>query len=157
MVSFSGFLKKMFGSKADRDLKEIQPILSKILEAYKRIDILSDDELRAETLRIKGVIAGRIADNEAKKKALRAQLDGVTISPEEKEKLATEVDKLTKRIDEQIEEVLMEVLPDTFAVVKSTARRFKENATIRVQATDFDRNLAATKDFVTIEGDYAIW
>ncbi|MBE6229322.1 MAG: preprotein translocase subunit SecA [Bacteroidales bacterium] len=157
MVSFSGFLKKMFGSKADRDLKEIQPILSKILEAYKKIDILSDDDLRAETLKIKGIISARIADNEAKKKALRGQLDDVNIPADEKEKLATEVDKLTKRVDEQIEEVLMEVLPEAFAIVKSTARRFKENATIKVLATDFDRDLAASKDFVTIEGDYAIW
>ena len=157
MVSFSGFLKKMFGSKADRDLKEIQPILSKILDAYKRIDTLSDDDLRAETVRLKGVISGRIADNEAKKKALRGQLDDVNISADEKEKLATEVDKLTKKVDEQIEEVLMEVLPDAFAIVKSTARRFKENPTIKVKATDFDRDLAATKDFVSIDGDYSIW
>ena len=157
MVSFTGFLKKMFGSKADRDMKAIQPVLTKILASYERIDKLSDDDLRAEAQRIKAVIADRIAANEAKKKSLRAQLEDITISADEKEKLATEVDNLTKKIDEQIEAVLMEVLPDAFAVMKSTARRFKENETIKVLASDSDRDLAATKDFVTIEGDYAYW
>ena len=147
----------MFGSKADRDMKAIQPILTKILASYERIDKLSDDDLRAEAQRIKGVIADRIAVNEAKKKSLRAQLEDITISADEKEKLATEVDNLTKKIDEQIEAVLMEVLPDAFAVMKSTARRFKDNETIKVLASDSDRDLAATKDFVTIEGDYAYW
>lgn len=157
MVSFSGFLKKMFGSKAERDLKAIQPILSKILSSYERIDKLSDDDLRAESLRIKNVIAERIAADEAKKRSLRQQLEDVNISADEKEKLATEVDALAKRIDEQIEVVLMEVLPDAFAVMKSTARRFKENETIRVKATESDRDLAASKDFVTIDGDFAVW
>ena len=157
MVSFSGFLKKMFGSKADRDMKAIQPILTKILAAYEKIDKLSDDDLRAEAQRIKGVIADRISANEKKKKGLRQQLEDMSITADEKEKLATEVDNLAKKIDEQIEDVLMEVLPEAFAVMKSTARRFKENAQIKVLATDSDRDLAATKDFVTIEGDYAIW
>ena len=157
MVSFSGFLKKIFGSKADRDMKAIQPILTKILAAYEKIDKLSDDDLRAEAQRIKGVIADRISANEKKKKGLREQLEDMGITADEKEKLATEVDNLAKKIDEQIEEVLMEVLPEAFAVMKSTARRFKENAQIKVLATDSDRDLAATKDFVTIEGDYAIW
>ena len=157
MVSFSGFLKKMFGSKADRDMKAIQPILTKILAAYEKIDKLSDDDLRAEAQRIKGVIADRISANEKKKKGLREQLEDMGITADEKEKLATEVDNLAKKIDEQIEDVLMEVLPEAFAVMKSTARRFKENAQIKVLATDSDRDLAATKDFVTIEGDYAIW
>ena len=147
----------MFGSKADRDMKAIQPILTKILSVYERIDKLSDDELRAEAQRIKGVIADRIAGDETKKRALRQQLEDMNISADEKERLATEVDNLAKKIDEQIEEVLMEVLPDAFAVMKSTARRFKENAQIKVLATDSDRDLAATKDFVSIDGDYAIW
>ncbi|MBQ8034533.1 MAG: preprotein translocase subunit SecA [Bacteroidales bacterium] len=157
MVSFSGLLKKMFGSKADRDMKAIQPILTKILAAYEKIDKLSDDDLRAEAQRIKGVIADRISANEKKKKGLRQQLEDMSITADEKEKLATEVDNLAKKIDEQIEDVLMEVLPEAFAVMKSTARRFKENTQIKVLATDSDRDLAATKDFVTIEGDYAIW
>ncbi len=157
MASFSGILKKLFGSKADRDLKQIQPILDKTLEAYKRIDILSDDDLRQETVRIKQIISGRIEDNEAKKKELRRSLEDMTLSPEEKERIATDVDKLTKRVDEQIEEVLLEVLPDAFAIMKSTARRFKENPYIKVLATEFDRDLSTQVDFVSIEGDYALW
>ena len=157
MASFSGILKKMFGSKAERDLKQLQPILNKVLESYQRIDKLTDDQLREESGKIRQTIADRIRDNEAQKKSLRMQLEDINISAEEKEKLATEVDRLVKKIDEQIEEVLMEVLPDAFAVMKSTARRFKENPVIRVRATDFDRDLSARHDFVTIDGEYAEW
>lgn len=157
MASFSSIIKKMFGSKAERDLKAIQPILIKILESYQRIDKLSDDDLRGEAFKIRKIISDRIAEDEGKKKALRGQLEDITISAEEKEKLATEVDKLSKKVDEQIEAVLLEVLPDAFAIMKSTARRFKENAVIRVKATDFDRDLAATRDFVSIEGEDALW
>ena len=156
-MSFSSLLKKIFGSKADRDLKELNPILDKILESYKRIDALTDDQLRAESARIKGVIRDYIAEDESKKKELRAKLEDLDISADEKEKLATEVDKLAKKIDSKIEEVLMQVLPDAFAVMKSTARRFKENPTITVTATEADRELAAGHDFVTIEGDMAVW
>lgn len=157
MASFSGILKKLFGSKADRDLKLIQPILDKTLEAYKRIDILSDDELRGEAVKIRKIISDRIANSEAKKKELRGKLEDMTLAPDEKERIATEVDKLAKRIDEQIEEVLLEVLPDVFSIMKSTARRFKENTQIKVTATDFDRDLCTRVDFVSIDGDYAIW
>ena len=156
-MSFSSLLKKIFGSKADRDLKELNPILDKILESYKRIDALTDDQLRAESARIKGVIRDYIAEDESKKKELRAKLEDLDISADEKEKLATEGDKLAKKIDSKIEEVLMQVLPDAFAVMKSTARRFKENPTITVTATEADRELAAGHDFVTIEGDKAVW
>ena len=156
-MGFSDLLKKMFGSKADRDLKEIRPILNKALAAYERIEKMSDDELRAEAQRIKKVIADRIATDEAKKKELRGKLEDMTLSPDEKERIATEVDKLTKKIDEMIEVVLMEVLPEAFAIMRSTARRFKENATIKVLASEADRELSTKADFVTIDGDYAIW
>ena len=150
-------MKKLFGSKADRDMKEIKPILDKVLAAYDRIDKLSDDGLRAETDRIKEVIHNKIAADEERKKSLRAQLEDVTIAVEKKEALATEVDKLTKKIDEEIEEVLNEVLPDAFAVMKSTARRFKEQEVIEVTATDMDREFSAKHDYVRIEGDKAYW
>ena len=150
-------MKKLFGSKADRDMKEIKPILDKVLAAYDRIDKLSDDGLRAETDRIKGVIHDMIAADEERKKSLRAQLEDVTIAVEKKEALATEVDKLTKKIDEEIEAVLNEVLPDAFAVMKSTARRFKEKEVIEVTATDMDREFSAKHDYVRIEGDKAYW
>ena len=157
MASINGLLKKMFGSKAERDMKQIQPILAKVLAAYDRIDRLSDDELRSETDRIRKVIQDRIAADEAQKKALRAQLEDVTIPVDKKEALATEVDKLTKKIDEEIEAVLNEVLPDAFAVMKSTARRFKEKEVVEVTATDMDREFSARHDYVRIEGDKAYW
>ena len=157
MASFNGLMKKLFGSKADRDMKEIKPILDKVLAAYDRIDKLSDDGLRAETDRIKEVIHNKIAADEERKKSLRAQLEDVTIAVEKKEALATEVDKLTKKIDDEIEEVLNEVLPDAFAVMKSTARRFKEKEVIEVTATDMDREFSAKHDYVRIEGDKAYW
>ena len=157
MSFITSLLKKFFGTKADRDLKIIQPYVDKIIEAYKRIDLLSHDDLRAESLIIKGKIAERIAENEARKKELRTKLEDVMIEVGEKEALATEVDKLTKKIDDDIEAVLLEVLPDAFAIMKSTARRFKENSEIRVKASENDRDLAAKHDFVSIDGDTAIW
>ena len=157
MASINGLLKKLFGSKADRDMKQIKPILDKVLAAYERIDKLSDDGLRAETERIKGVIYSRTAADEEQKKSLRAQLEDVSIDVEKKEALATEVDRLTKKIDEEIEEVLVEVLPDAFAVMKSTARRFKEKEVIEVTASDMDREFSAKHDYVRIEGDKAYW
>ncbi|HNY05683.1 MAG TPA: preprotein translocase subunit SecA, partial [Candidatus Egerieousia sp.] len=157
MGSFVNGLKKLFGSKEERDMKAVAPILDKVLEEYKRVDALSDDDLRAESQKIKKVILDRIAPDEGKKRELRNKLEDVTISADDKEKCATEVDKLVKQIDEEIEGVLNEVLPVAFAIMKSTARRFKENKTIKVKANDFDRELSTHADFVTIDGDYAIW
>ena len=121
-MGFSDLLKKMFGSKADRDLKEIRPILNKALAAYERIEKMSDDQLREEAQRIKKVIADRIAADEARKKELRGKLEDMTLSPDEKERIATEVDKLTKKIDAAIEVVLMEVLP--FSFISTTVTDF---------------------------------
>ncbi|MDD3910934.1 MAG: preprotein translocase subunit SecA, partial [Bacteroidales bacterium] len=157
MGSFVNGLKKLFGSKEERDMKAVAPILDKVLEEYKRVDALSDDDLRAETQKIKKVILDRIAPDEGKKRELRNKLEDVTISADDKEQCATEIDKLAKQIDEEIEDVLNGVLPVAFAIMKSTARRFKENATIKVKANDFDRELSTHADFVKIDGDYAIW
>lgn len=157
MAFITGVLKKFFGTKSERDIKEIQPYVNKTIEVYVRIDKLTNNELRAESLKLKKIVADRIAAHEERKKSLRARLEDVMIDVREKEELATEVDKLTKLIDEQIEAVLLEILPDAFAVMKSTARRFKENATVVVSATDYDKDLAAKHDFVTIDGDNAEW
>src|SRR5574344_1473552 len=157
MGSISTILKKMFGSKAERDMKQIKPLLDKILSIYPSIDKLSDDELREATLKIKKTISDYVAEERAKKRELREKLEDINISAEEKEQLASEVDKLTKKIDEKIEEVLEQVLPEAFAIMTSTARRFKEKTEIRVKAYEWDKNLAAKKDFVKIEGDEAVW
>lgn len=157
MAVINSILKRFFGTKADRDMKLIQPYVSKTLEAYARIDKLTHDQLRDESDKIKRRIAEYIAEDEAKKQSLRERLEDLTIDISEKESLATEVDKLTKRIDEKLEEVLIEVLPDAFAIMKSTARRFKENSEIRVVASEADKDFAAKRDFVTIEGETAVW
>lgn len=157
MAFFTDVLKKFFGTKSDRDIKLIRPYVDKTIAAYDRIDKLTHDELRTESFRIKKIITDRIAADEEKKRSLRERLEDVMIDVKEKEELATEVDKLSKKIDENIEEVLLELLPDAFAIMKSTARRFKENEKVVVKALDFDRDLAAMQDFVSIEGDNAVW
>lgn len=157
MAIFTNILKSLFGSKSERDLKEIQPLVDKALELYATIDKLSHNELRAHTDQIRKTISDRIADDEKRKLELRTRLEDVTIDVSEKESLATEVDKLTKQIDDKIEEVLLEVLPAAFAIMKSTARRFKENQFIEVTATERDRDFSAIHDYVKIEGDKAIW
>jgi len=155
-MSFTDVFKKIFGTKADRDMKAIKPMLDKVLAAYAAIDPLSDDELRERCQALKAKIQEAIAEDEARIAQIKEQLE-TEIPVDQKEKLATESDKLVKKVDETIEKVLDEILPEAFAIMKSTARRFKENPVIRVKATDFDRDLSTTKEFVTIEGDYAIW
>ena len=155
-MGFADIFKKIFGTKAERDLKQLQPILAKVLEAYDLIDGLSDDDLRAKSAELRQIIRDRIAEDEARIAEIRQELEK-DIALDEKEALATESDKLVKKVDDEIEQVLNEILPQAFAVMKSTARRFKENETIRVKATDFDRTLSTTKDFVEIDGDYAVW
>ncbi|MCM1502366.1 MAG: preprotein translocase subunit SecA [Bacteroidales bacterium] len=155
-MSFTDIFKKLFGSKAERDYKQIKPILDKVLAAYEGIDKLSDDELRAKSEELKAVIRERIASDEARIASIKEELEK-DLPLDQKESLASESDKLVKKVDEEIEAVLNEILPEAFAVMKSTARRFKENETITVNATDFDRDLAATRDFVEIDGDKAIW
>ncbi|MDR3184915.1 MAG: preprotein translocase subunit SecA [Prevotellaceae bacterium] len=157
MAIFGSVLKKLFGTKSDRDLKAIMPYVDKINNVYATCDKLSNDELRAETNRLKEVITTRLAELTANKAELREQLRKTDVEVSEKEAIATEIDKLTKRIDEEIEAVLLEILPEAFAIVKSTARRFKENAELEVIATDFDRDIAAHKDNVIIKGDKAVW
>ena len=153
----ANFLKKLFGSKADRDLKQLNPILKKILAEYDTLDKLSDDDLRQACQDLKAQIASRTANMESEAAQIREQLADVEISVDKKEALATQLDKLVKDIDVELEKALDDALPKAFAIMKSTARRFKENATIRVKATDADRELSTNHDFVNIEGDYAVW
>ena len=155
-MALSGIIRKLFGSKADRDMKELRPILDKVLAAYPQIDALSNDELRARSAALKEKIAQIEKPFEERIAAIKEELD-TDIPVKRKEELATESDKLVKEEDEKIEEVLMEILPEAFSIMKSTARRFKENAEIIVTASDFDRNLSTNHDFVRIEGDKAIW
>ena len=153
----ANILKKLFGTKADRDLKQLTPTLKLILAAYDRIDKLSDDGLREESAALRAKVRAYTAAEEEKVAQIREQLADPEMEVSLKEKLATELDELTKTIDKKIEEILDQVLPEAFAIMKSTARRFKENEKIRVKATDFDRDLSASHDFVNLDGDTAIW
>ena len=136
-MSLTDVFKKIFGTKADRDMKAIKPMLDKVLEAYRTIDPLSDDELRERCQALKDKIKAEIAEDEKRIEQIKADLEK-DIPLSQKEKLATESDRLVKKVDETIEKVLDEILPEAFAIMKSTARRFKENPVIKVRATDFD-------------------
>ena len=156
-MTLTEIFKKLFGTKADRDMKALKPMLDKVLAAYPAIDALSNDELRAKSAQLRQKIKDRTAQDETRIAQISAELEkDLPIS--EKEKLAKERDSLVKKVDDTIEIVLEEILPEAFSVMKSTARRFAQNETIRVKANDFDRNLAAqNRDFISIEGDEAIY
>lgn len=157
MDILASLIKLVFGSKADKDRKQIEPYIEKIKAVYPSIEALSNDELRARSAGLMKQIADYIADDEARIVELKAKLEKPEISLDEKEKISKEIDDTTKRIDDKIEVKLDEILPEAFAIMKDTARRFAQNETVVVTANDFDRELAATKDFVTIDGDKAIY
>ena len=155
-MALANIIRKIFGSKADRDYKAVKPTLMKILAAYPEIDALSNDELRARSAALRERLREVEAPFEERMEQIRVEL-GKDIPVSEKEKLATESDKLVKDEDEAIEKCLTEILPEAFSIVKSTARRFKENATIEVTATQFDRDISVNHDFVSIDGDKAVY
>lgn len=155
-MAVAQILKKLFGSKADRDMKQLKPILDQILAAYGPIDKLSNDELRAKTNELRAKLRECEAPFEKRIAEIKQKLDE-DIPVNEKEALATESDKIVKDEDDAIEKTLNEILPEAFAIMKSTARRFAQNETVEVTATDFDKDLSIKHDFVTIEGDKAIY
>ncbi len=154
-MGFNDVLSKLFGNKAQRDLREINPWVEKIKAVYPSIEKLSNDELRAKTDEIKQRIQDAVANEKAKIAELKAGIEDMEL--EDREKVWAEVDKIEKDILEKYEKVLDEVLPEAFAIVKDTARRFTQNEETIVTANDFDRDLAAKHDFVSIEGDKAIY
>ena len=154
-MGFNEFLSKIFGNKASRDMKEIKPWVEKVKAAYPEVAKLDNDGLRAKTEELKAYIKKSAAEQQAKVDELKASVESTEL--EQRETLFAQIDKLEKEILEIYEKALDEVLPVAFSIVKDTARRFSENEEIVVTATDFDRELAATKDFVRIEGDKAIY
>ena len=151
-------IKLFFGSKVDKDRKEIMPYVEKIKEVYPSISKLSNDELRARSQALSQSIADFIAEDEARIAKNKATLERPEISLQDKERLSKDIDETTKRIDQKIEQRLEEILPEAFAIMKDTARRFAENDEVVVTANDFDRNLAAERgDLVRIEDDKAIY
>ena len=152
-----GFLTKIFGSKSERDIKVLQPLVVKINEEYAKLAALSNDELRNKTVYFKEVIAKALADIDGKISGLKVDAESSELSLAEKTALYDQIDALIKDRDKELEVVLQEILPEAFAVVKETSRRFSENETLEVTATQFDRDYAARKKNVTIQGDKALW
>ncbi|MCR5313272.1 MAG: preprotein translocase subunit SecA [Bacteroidaceae bacterium] len=152
------FLSSLFGNKAQRDIKEIKPIVEQILAVEPQIQALSIDELRAKVDEIKAYLQDSVKDKREKIAELNEKIKQTDI--DRRQPIFDEIDKIEKEILDKFEEGLTEVLPTVFAIVKDTARRFSqaENGDVVVTATDFDRQLAGEgRDFVEIDGDKAIW
>ena len=144
------------GNKYERDLKEMSPFADKVLGEYEKLSSISNDELRSLTIKLRQRVKDSIKEEEEQITALKnkaaAEEDIIA-----KEGFYDEIDKIEEKIDSKLETFLDEILPEAFAVVKETARRFKENEQIEVTATDFDRDLAAQRDSIEIKNDRAIW
>ncbi|NGM73234.1 preprotein translocase subunit SecA [Sphingobacterium sp. SGL-16] len=151
------FLSKLFGSKSERDIKSIQPIVEKIKGEYSKLTNLSHDELRAKTIEFKSRIQEYLKEIDAEIAEQKNKADDHSVDISEKTEVYEKIDKLNKERDKKLEEVLADILPEAFAVVKETARRLTENPFLEVTATDFDREIAARKANVTIVGDKAQW
>ena len=154
-MDINKLLSKIFGNKSTRDMKEIQPWVEKIKKAEPAIQALDNDGLRAKTQELKNIIQSSANDIKEKITELKGKIEDTPI--EDREPIFSQIDKLEKEVLERYDKKLDEVLPGAFAIVRETARRFSQNEEITVTATDFDRELAATHDFVRIDGDKAIY
>ncbi|WP_242926720.1 preprotein translocase subunit SecA [Pontibacter vulgaris] len=155
---FGKTVAKLFGTKSDRDIKEVVPYVSKINEEYAKLASLTDDQLRQKTAEIKSIINERLKGIDDQIAALHKRIaDEPELNIVQKENIFAEIDELEKQRNKDLEVVLMEVLPVGFAIVKETARRWKENGQLVVTATDMDRELSARKPNVQLDGDKAIW
>ncbi|WP_339608584.1 DEAD/DEAH box helicase, partial [uncultured Roseivirga sp.] len=151
-------LAKVFGSKSDRDIKEVKPYVDKINKAFDELSSISDEALRGKTQEIKGRIKSYLKEVDDQLAALHLRIEKETdLEIAQKESIFDQIDKLEEKRDEELEKVLMDVLPDAFAVVKETARRLKENGKLEVEATLHDRQIAAKGPQVEVVGDKAIW
>ncbi len=157
MSIIDSFLTKIFGNKSEKDIKEVTPYVNAILEEYDKLSSISNDELRERTQKLKKRIAEYIKDENKQIEELNIKLKSENVSVDEREDIYKQIDKIEETIDSKIEDILNEILPEAFAIVKETARRFKENEAVKVTATQFDKDIAATRDSVEINGDKAIW
>ena len=156
-MGLNDILKKLLGNKSDRDMKELVPIVGQVNAEWEKVKGLSNDELRAAADDLKAKIRAHIQEEQDEITELKRKVDEERPTIEEREEIYDRIDKLEEEIDKKVEEILTELLPAAFAIMKDTARRFKENEEIEVTATPFDRNLSVNHDFVEIEGDKAIW
>jgi preprotein translocase subunit SecA len=157
MAGLLGILGKLFGNKYDKDVKEITPLVDKINEEFSKLSSLSNNELREKTTEFKKQISDFISEEKSKIETLKEKSNLTETKTEEKEELYKEIDVLEQTVIDKIEKILNTVLPQAFAVVKETAKRFAENKSIDVTANKNDTELAATKDFVSINGDIATY
>ena len=148
-MNFIEIITKLFGNKAQKDMRAIQPIVDQIKAEYEKIDALSNDELRAHSWALMDKLQEAVKDRKDRIAELKASIEGTPI--EKREKIYNEVDKLEKEIKDKYEEVLNEILPEAYAIVKSTARRFAQSETVEVTATQMDKDLAADSRFDFVE------
>ncbi|RLD96016.1 MAG: preprotein translocase subunit SecA [Bacteroidetes bacterium] len=148
---------KLLGNKSDRDMRDVTPYVEKIRKEYEPLPQLSNDQLRERSVALKQKVTDYVAEEKSKLEALKVKAEDPEVDVSEKEAIYKEIDILDEEIDEKYEVVLNEILPEAFAVVKDTARRFKEHEEIEVTALDYDRTLAAARESVEIKGDRAIW
>ena len=156
-MNFTKILKSLFGDKSTRDMKLIQPFVEKVKAVSPNIEKLDNDALRARTQEIRKHIQESVTEQRAQIDQLKAKIEDTPI--DERADIFAQIDKIEKEILDIFEEKLNEVMPEVFAIVKETAKRFATNEETVVTATDFDRELAADprKDFITIDGDKAIY
>ena len=155
MAFVTKLLSKILGNKSDRDIIEIKPLLEAVKAAYERVTSMDNDELRNETDKLRDIIQERIKNENEEIEQLKLQVEDVEI--QESEKIYERIDKLEEIIIEKIEAVLLEILPVAFSIVKETANRFFLNDRVVVTARDYDRNIAAARTSVLIEGEKAVW
>jgi len=156
MDFLNSVLKVFVGDKSKKDIKEIQPIVTKIKELEKEFEALSLDELRAKTYAFKNKIQEALKEVNAQIESLNAEADA-SEDITRKEDIYAEIDSLKDRAYEISEDVLNEILPEAFATIKETAKRFTYNEQLKVSASAFDREISAEKDYVNLDGDHAIW
>ncbi len=154
-MGFNELIGRLFGNKHTRDMKEIEPWVEKIKAAYPDVEKLDNDALRAKTLELKQYLQDQVKQDNEEIIRLKDSVEDTKL--EDRADLFNKIDKLEKEVLDKLEKALEDVMPVAFSIVKETARRFTENETIEVTATDYDRELAATKDFVHIENDKAIY
>ena len=156
-MNFNKILKSLFGDKSSRDMKLIQPLVEKVKAVYPKIEQLDNDALRQRTKELQQQVQSSAQEQKAHIEELKAKIEDTPI--DERADIFVQIDKIEKEVLDIYEEALNEVMPEVFAIVKETARRFAENEETVVTATDFDRELAGDpkKDFITIDGDKAIY
>lgn len=156
--SVNKILKKILGDKSEKDIQEVEPIVEEINKVYDTLRNISSNELRHKAQELRVIIADRIKGKEEEIRQLKVQSETISeIDIDAKEAIYEQIDQLTKEVDDQLEEVLEEILPQAFAIIKETARRFTEDGSVRVLANEYDKQLATERDSITIEGEDAVW